>query len=66
MVDLDLCYRSAIDLAAAIRAKQVSPVEVVENSLARIAAVNPVLNAFCFVFAEEALDKARAIHHRPV
>ncbi len=60
MADLDLCYRSVVDLAAAIRVKSISPVEVVENSLDRIEAVNPAFNAFCFVFAEEALDKARA------
>ena len=60
MADLDLCYSAAIDLAAAIRAMKISPVEVVENCLARIDAVNPALTAFCFVFADEALDKARA------
>ncbi len=60
MVDLDLCYASAVDLAEAIRTKALSPVEVVENSLARVEEVNPTLNAFCFVFADEALDQARA------
>ena len=60
MADLDLCYTSAVDLAAAIRSKKLSPVEVVENCLARIEDVNPALNAFCFVFADEALEQARA------
>ncbi len=60
MVDLELCYTSAVDLAQAIRAKEISPVEVIENCLARIDAVNPALNAFCFVFADEALEQAAA------
>ena len=60
MTDLDLAYTPATELARRIRARELSPVEVVENSLARIEAVNPAFNAFCFVFAEEALDKARA------
>ena len=60
MSDLDLCYTPATELAARVRAKDVSPVELVENSLARIEEVNPKLNCFCFTFPSEALDKARA------
>lgn len=60
MSDLDLCYTPATELAARVRAKDVSPVELVENSLARIEEVNPTLNCFCFTFPNEALDKARA------
>ena len=60
MADLELCYTSAVDLARAIAAKKLSPVEVIENCLARIDAINPALNAFCFVFADEALEQARA------
>ncbi len=59
MADLDLCYTEAGDLARAIRAGELSPVTLVENSLARIAAINPQLNAFCFVYAEEAMAEAR-------
>ena len=60
MSNLDLCYTPATELAARVRAKDVSPVELVENSLARIEEVNPTLNCFCFTFPNEALDKARA------
>jgi Asp-tRNA(Asn)/Glu-tRNA(Gln) amidotransferase A subunit family amidase len=35
-------------------------VEVVEAGLARIAEVNPRLNCFCFVYADEAVELARA------
>ena len=59
MADLDLCYTPATELAALIRARELSPVEVVENSLARIEEVNPTLNCFCFVYPEEALERAR-------
>ena len=59
MVDKEICFRSALDLAKDIREKKLSPVEIVENSLRRIEEVNPQLNGFCFVYAEEAIDKAR-------
>jgi|TARA_B100001964_G_scaffold349_2_gene430 Asp-tRNA(Asn)/Glu-tRNA(Gln) amidotransferase A subunit family amidase len=59
MTDLDLCFRSAFELASDIRTKTVSPVEVIENALARIDQVNPKVNGFCFVYADEAMDKAR-------
>jgi Asp-tRNA(Asn)/Glu-tRNA(Gln) amidotransferase A subunit family amidase len=60
MADLDLCYTPATELARRIRAGELSPLAVVENSLARIEEVNPKLNCFCFVFPDEALEQARA------
>jgi Asp-tRNA(Asn)/Glu-tRNA(Gln) amidotransferase A subunit family amidase len=56
----DLCALSATEQARMVRAREVSPVDLVGASLARIEAVNPVLNAFAFVFADEALAQARA------
>ncbi|HXV24756.1 MAG TPA: amidase [Alphaproteobacteria bacterium] len=58
MADLGLAYRPASELARMIRTRALSPVEAVRNSLARIAEVNPRLNAFCFLYEEEALAKA--------
>jgi len=55
----DFAYTSATELAALIRTKKVSPVEVVEQSLSRIEAINPLVNAFCTVVAEQARAKAR-------
>jgi aspartyl-tRNA(Asn)/glutamyl-tRNA(Gln) amidotransferase subunit A len=55
----DLPWRSALDLAALIRTRQVSPVEVAERVLQRIEAVNPRLNAFCCVTADLARAAAR-------
>ena len=59
-MDHELCWTSAVDLAAAIRARRVSPVEVTRAMLARIEAVNPALNAYCTVVAARALSEARA------
>src|SRR5262249_23322767 len=55
----ELCFTSAVDLAAAIRARQVSPVEVTTAVLERIEKINPVINAYCTVVADRALDEAR-------
>jgi amidase len=49
----------ASELAAMIRAKQVSSVEVIEAHLARIDAVNPAVNAVTEVLADQALAAAR-------
>jgi aspartyl-tRNA(Asn)/glutamyl-tRNA(Gln) amidotransferase subunit A len=59
MVADDLVWRSALDLAAMIREKQVSPVEVTERVLARLEEINPRLNAFCCVAADAARAAAR-------
>lgn len=59
MTILELSYTPATALAARIRQKEISPVEVVSNCLERIDEVNPTLNCFCFVFADEAMDSAR-------
>src|SRR6266511_442305 len=59
MPDIDLCYMPATDLAAAIRAKKVSPVEVVNAVLAQIERLNPQLNAFCLVTADAARQTAQ-------
>ena len=55
-----LIWSSASELARAIRGRQVSAREAVAASLARIAAVNPELNAFCFTYPEEAMALAEA------
>jgi aspartyl-tRNA(Asn)/glutamyl-tRNA(Gln) amidotransferase subunit A len=56
----ELPYLPATDLAAAIRRRQVSPVEVVEAVLGKIDRVNPRLNAYCAVTADAARTEARA------
>jgi len=64
MANLDLCYTPAIELLRRYHAGEISPVEVVENSLARIAEVNPALNCFCFTYPEDALAAAKTAEQR--
>jgi Asp-tRNA(Asn)/Glu-tRNA(Gln) amidotransferase A subunit family amidase len=58
MATPDLAWIPATELAGLIRAKKVSPVEVVDAVLARIERLNPTLNCFVAVTAEEARDAA--------
>lgn len=60
MSDLDLLYIPAVELAWRIRKRDLSPVELMQACLARIEDVQPTLNCFCFVYADEALERARA------
>ncbi len=58
---MSLHARSLAELAAGLKAKEFSAVELARHFLARIAAANPALNAFLTVTAERALaDAARA------
>ena len=59
-MNLELAYTPALELAHRIKARELSPVDIVDNALARIEAVNDELNAFCFVYPEEARARARA------
>lgn len=54
----ELGFLSAVELASLIRTRQVSPVEVMRATLARIERLNPALNAFVTLQAEEALCSA--------
>ena len=55
----DLCFMPATELAGAIRARRISPVDAVDAVLDRIAAVNPSINAVVTVLADDARDTAR-------
>src|SRR5919204_6336909 len=59
MVSDELVWRSGLDLAAMIRKKEISPVEITEALLTRIDALNPRLNAFCLVTPDVARAAAR-------
>jgi Asp-tRNA(Asn)/Glu-tRNA(Gln) amidotransferase A subunit family amidase len=54
-----LCFIPATDLAAAIRSKKLSPVEVVNAIYARLHKVNPKINAFCTLTEEHARQQAK-------
>ncbi len=60
MPDERLCWTPATELAALIRKKKVSPVEVVDAVLGRIERVNGTLNAFVTPTADQARRDAKA------
>ena len=55
----DLAYLPISELSGRIRNKDISPVEVVQATLARIDQLEPQLNAFNTVFADQAVAEAR-------
>jgi aspartyl-tRNA(Asn)/glutamyl-tRNA(Gln) amidotransferase subunit A len=59
MSDIDVGYLPAHRLASLIRDKSVSPVGIVEAILRRVAAVEPQVNAFAALAADQALQQAR-------
>ncbi|MBL26091.1 MAG: amidase [Rhodospirillaceae bacterium] len=59
----ELLKRTATDVVGMLRKKEVSPVELIEASLARIEAVEPQVNALPTVCADRALDRARSMRH---
>ncbi len=56
----ELGFMPALEIAARVRAKEVSPVEVVEACLARIEQLEPRLHAFSQLLADQARADARA------
>jgi aspartyl-tRNA(Asn)/glutamyl-tRNA(Gln) amidotransferase subunit A len=59
MTQDDLCFTSAVDLAALIRNKDISPVEVTVAFLSRIEQINSQLTAYVTVTADLALQAAK-------
>ena len=52
-------YRTITELSREIRQRRVSPAEITRDCLERIEKLNPSLNAFITVTADEAMDQAR-------
>lgn len=55
----DLGYLPATELAEMFRTKRISPVEYMKTLLARIEAVEPKVNAFAHLAADQAMEGAR-------
>src|SRR5436305_13949487 len=55
----DFAFTAAADLAGMIARRQISPVEIVNATLDRIARSQPTINAFITVCADEARAAAR-------
>ena len=60
----ELFHLSAEELLRNYRSREVSPVEVMRAILRRIDAINPTINAVCFVDAKRALAAAHASEER--
>jgi len=60
----DLHWKSAFDLAAMIRQRELAPSELMAATLKRIEALNPSINAFCAMRADEAIAEARALDEK--
>ncbi len=60
----ELAFLSAVELRRRYEGRELSPVEVTEAALAQIERWDPVVNAYCLVDAEGALEEARASERR--
>jgi amidase len=61
----ELCYRSAVELTALVRRKELSCTEIINGFYDRIEAVNPHVNAICTLIDRElALRQAAALDKR--
>jgi aspartyl-tRNA(Asn)/glutamyl-tRNA(Gln) amidotransferase subunit A len=56
-----IAFKSAAEIVRLIRSREVSPLEVMGETLNRIRDVNPPLNAFVSLRSDEALEEARAM-----
>jgi amidase len=56
----ELAWTSAVELADRIRRRDLSPVELMTRTIARIEKRNPSLNAFVYVDFDQAMERARA------
>lgn len=56
-----LHWGTATELAAKIKQGEISAVQAISASLARISEINPQLNCFCDVYQNEALERANAL-----
>ena len=57
-------HRSVKELAADLRTRKVSSIELTKEGIARIRSRQPALNAFITVTEEQALEQARAADQR--
>ncbi|MCG8542612.1 MAG: amidase, partial [Alphaproteobacteria bacterium] len=64
MPDLDLCLKSATELRRLLGAGDLSARELIEAHLAQIERLEPKVNAFVTVAAEQALEQAAAADER--
>ncbi len=56
-----LDFKSATELIGLIRSGEISPLELMKETINRVESVNPILNAFTTIYPEQALERARAV-----
>ncbi|MBW1936323.1 MAG: Asp-tRNA(Asn)/Glu-tRNA(Gln) amidotransferase subunit GatA [Deltaproteobacteria bacterium] len=61
---MDLCDKSAFELAAMLRRREITSVELTQSVLSRIEQKEPIINAFITVTEETALKQAEAADRR--
>src|SRR5262245_17646925 len=59
MIPSEIIFKSVTELAPLVKARKLSPVELVQAFLDRIESVNPEVNAFITVTGEHAIKEAR-------
>jgi aspartyl-tRNA(Asn)/glutamyl-tRNA(Gln) amidotransferase subunit A len=64
VTDRKAAYLSAIELAARLRAREISAVEITTEALARIEASQPTLNAFMTICRDQAIAAAHEVDAR--
>ncbi|MFK0033723.1 amidase [Pseudomonas monteilii] len=57
--DDELCFTPAVDLARLMRRKELSPVELMQAVLARVDRLNPQINCFVTLTADQAMAQAK-------
>jgi len=62
---MELAFLSAVEQARLVRAGEISSTELVMTSLERIERLDPTLNAFVTVCADQALESARIVDTTP-
>ena len=59
MIDLDLCYMPAHEALRQFKAKTLSPVELMQATIARAESLKDTVNALTYTHFDEAMDLAR-------
>ena len=60
----EICRMTTLEMAQAIKAKKISPVEIMDAVLRRIEELNPRINAFCTLVVERARKQAKEAENR--
>ena len=62
-MNTDFAFKSALELSRAVASREVSPVELMQATLARVELLNPGLNCFAAYAPEQALEAAKQAEH---